>query len=279
MNHDDVRTPQTWEQLLAWREDFPAIIHKWLDVIVRLIAHTKVRDNDELGDLIIGFMLSSHIDINDLMTLTHTDSHHGAQYFLRALFERTVTLKYLSQNPGRVGTFKEYDAVDWDQILKGIQDLTGMTVGDPARANIARKANEARVRNKQERCPVCKNQRPTAWTTLNTKDMADRVGMGHLYLNSYLMPSKLMHPTLWGTRDRIRPESPMYNTLNGLHYLIIETILVHRRHFIGKQFVTPIMGNAVLDFLRVWVFSDTSFDGVLARGEKRDGKQIYYGFR
>jgi hypothetical protein len=38
------------------------------------------------------------------------------------------------------------------------------------------------------------------------------------------------------------------------------------------------MGNAVLDFRSVWVYSDTSFDGVLTRGEERDGKRTYYGF-
>jgi hypothetical protein len=43
-----------------------------------------------------------------------------------------VTLKYLSQNPEQVAAFKEYDAIDWDQILKGVNDLTSMTVGEPA---------------------------------------------------------------------------------------------------------------------------------------------------
>lgn len=278
MKQDEIRTPQMWAELLKWRADFPDIIHKWLKVIARLIVHTQIRDDDELGDLIIGFMVSSHMDIDDLMTLTHKDSHHGAQYLLRALFERTVTLKYLSRNPEQVSGFKEYDAVDWDQVTKGIHALTGMTVGDSARANITRKATEARAKNKQEKCPVCKNQKPTSWTTLNTKEMATRVGLDHLYLNSFLIPSKLMHPTLWGTRERVTLDSPMYNTLNCLHYLMVEIILVHRRHFKGKQFVTPIMGNAVLDFLAVWVFSDTSFDGVLTHGEERRGKPIYYGF-
>jgi hypothetical protein len=274
----EVHTPQTWSEFLVWRKHFPDIIHRWLQVIARLIVNTKIRDNDELGDLILGFMVSSHMDINDLMTLTHQDSHHGAQYFLRTLFERTVTLKYLSQNPAQVNDFKAYDAVDWDQITKGIYDLTGMTVKEPARANMAKQATEARIKNKQEKCPVCKNQKPTSWTTLNTKDMAARVGLDHLYLHGYLMPSKLMHPTYWGIHERVKHTDPMYNTLHCMHYLMVETILVHRRHFIGRQFLTPIMGNAIIDFLEIWVFSDTSFDGALTRGEERDGKQIYYGF-
>lgn len=278
MDDDKVQTPHTWAELLEWRKDFPAIVHRWLKVIDRLIVYTKIRDDDELGDLIVGFMVSSRMDVTDLMTLAHADSHHGSQYCLRTLFERTVTLKYLSQNPEQVAAFKEYDAVDWDQIVKGIHDLTGMSVGESARANITKKAREARAKNKQEKCPVCKNQRPSSWTTLNTKDMATRVGLGHLYLHCYLRPSKLMHPTLWGTRERVSRDVPLYNTLHSLHQLMIETIMVHRRHFRGKQYVTPIMGNAVLDFLNVWVYSDTSFDGVLTRGEERDGKRIYYGF-
>lgn len=71
MDHDNVRAPQTWAELLEWRSDFPDIIHRWLKVIERLVIHTKLRDDDEIGDLIVGFMVASHRDINDLMTLTH----------------------------------------------------------------------------------------------------------------------------------------------------------------------------------------------------------------
>jgi hypothetical protein len=264
-NQDEVRTPKTWAELIEWRKDFPLLINRWMKIMARLIVHTKIQDSDELGNLIVGFMTSSYMDVDDLMTLTHKNSHHGAQYFLRALFERTVAMKYLSQNPEHVSAFNEYDAVDWDQILKGIHGLTGMTIGDAAQANLTKAATAARAKNKR------------SWTTFNIKEMAEKVGMGHLYFSCYTMPSKLLHPTVWGTYERVKPDNPMYNTLNCLHHLIVETIMIHRRHFRGKQFVTPIMGRAVVDFLSVWVFSDTSFDGVLTKGQERNGKRIYYG--
>jgi hypothetical protein len=138
MDQNEIHTPQNWVELLKWRKDFPLIVSRWMKVMARLILHTKIQDKDELGNLIVGFMTSSYMDIDDLMTLTHKDSHHGAQYFLRAIFERTVTIKYLSQNPERVATFKEYDAVDWDQILKGIHGLTGMTIGKAAQENLSK---------------------------------------------------------------------------------------------------------------------------------------------
>jgi hypothetical protein len=274
---DNTFVPHSWSELLAWRPEFPAIIDRWMKSIVRLIIQTHVQNNDQLGDLIIGFMTSTHIDANDLMTLSCHDSHYGSQYFLRAVFERIVTLKYLLRNPDKVEDFINYDAVDWEQILNGIHHLTGMSVGEPAWANISSRAKEARKKNKQEKCSACGNQRPVSWTTLNTKDMAERVGMGHLYLNCYIFPSKLMHPTVWGTRARIRDNNPMYNTLNCLHQLLIELILIHRRYFASEYRVTPLGLVAIRDFLKVWIVSQTSFDGLLTMRNEEDEFAVYYG--
>ncbi|MFC5865196.1 DUF5677 domain-containing protein [Acidicapsa dinghuensis] len=274
----DASTPQTWAELIEWRSNYPDIIHKWLQVMGRLILRTKVRDDDELGDLIVGCMFASHRDINDLMTLSHTDSHHGAQYCLRALFERIVTLKYLCQKPEYLQDFKDYDAVDWDQIINGISESFGISMEPEAREDLSKRAAELRKKNKQEKCSVCKNQRPTSWTRVDSRQMAKLVGLDHLYLMAFTIPSKLMHPTLWGTRDRLTRNTPLYNTLHCMHHLLIEILMIHRRHFMGKQYVTPIMGNAILDFLSVYVYSQTSFDGVLRRGQERNGERIYYGF-
>jgi hypothetical protein len=274
---DNTSVPHSWAELLAWRPEFPAIIDRWLKSIVRLIIQTHVQNDDQLGELIIGFMTSTHIDANDLMTLSHQNSHYGSQYFLRAVFERIVTLKYLIRNPDKVEDFINYDAVDWEQILKGVHHLTGMSVGEQAWTNISSRAKEARKKNKQEKCLVCGNQKPTSWTTLNTKDMAQSVGMGHLYLNCYIFPSKLMHPTIWGTRERIKDGNPMYNTLNCLHELLTELILIHRRYFANRYRVTPLGVAAIRDFLRVWTVSQSSFDGLLTMRHEQDESVVYYG--
>jgi hypothetical protein len=276
-NENDIAVPRSWAELVAWRPEFPSVIDRWLKSILLLIIQTRLQDEDQVGNLILGFMTSTQIDANDLMTLSYGDSHYGAQYFLRAIFERIVTLKYLSRNPNKVEDFLNYDAVDWEQILKGIQHLTGMKVGKPAWSNISTRAAEARKKNKQEKCLVCGGQRPTSWTTLNTKDMAEVVGMGHLYLNCYIFPSKLMHPTIWGTRNRIKDDNPMYNTLNCLHEMLVELILIHRRYFASKYRITPLGISAIRDFLKVWTISNTSFDGLLTMRHGQDKFAAYYG--
>lgn len=277
MATDDTSVPHSWKELLARRPEFPAIIDRCLKSMIFLIIQTHLRESDQLGNLILGFMTSTHLDANDLMTLSHHDSHYGSQYFLRSIFERVVTLKYLTRNPDKVEDFLDYDAVDWEQILKGIQRLTGLSVGEPARTKISTRAKEARKKNKQEKCQVCGNQRPTSWTTLNTKDMAENIGMGHLYLNCYIFPSKLMHPTLWGTNNRIREDNPMYNTLNCLHELLVELILIHRRYFASKYRVTPMGVAAIRDFLKVWTVSKSSFDGLLTMRHGQEESAVFYG--
>jgi hypothetical protein len=107
--------------------------------------------------------------------------------------------------------------------------------------------------------------------------MAESVGMGHLYLNCFIFPSKLMHPTVWGTRARIKDDNPMYNTLNCLHQLLIELILIHRRYFASKYHVTPLGVAAIRDFLKVWTVSQTSFDGILTMRHGEDEFAVYYG--
>jgi hypothetical protein len=191
--------------------------------------------------------------------------------------ERIVTLKYLSRNPSKVEDFLNYDAVDWEQILKGIQQLTGMNVNETAWTNISSRAKEMRQKNKQERCQVCGNQRPASWATLNTKDMAENVDMGHLYLNCFIFPSKLMHPTLWGTNNRVRENNPMYNTLSCFHELLVEVILIHRRYFASKYRVTPIGVAAIRDFLKMWTVCNTSFDGLLTMRHGEDEYAVFYG--
>lgn len=274
---DNTSVPHSWAEFLARRPEFPAIIDCLLKSIVRLIIQTHVQNDDQLGNLIIGFMTSTHLDANDLMTLSYHDSHYGSQYFLRAIFERIVTLKYLLQNPDKVEDFINYDAVDWEQILKGVRHLTGMHVGEPAWTNISGRAKEARKKNKQEKCSVCGKQGPTSWTPLNTKAMAESVDMGHLYLNCFIFPSKLMHPTVWGTRQRIKDDNPMYNTLNCLHQLLIELILIHRRYFASKYRITPLGEVAIRDFLKIWTVSQTSFDGLLTMRYGEDEFAVYYG--
>jgi hypothetical protein len=229
----------------------------------RLVINSHPSENDLVGNLIVPFMSVSMLDINDLMTLTHHDSHRNAQKILRTIFERVVTLKYIAENPNEAKRFMDYDAIDTQQVLNGIKEITGLSLNEPARTNLSKAAEEAKRAYKQEKCQTCGKPKYLGWSSLNSKDMADRVNLGHMHLHAFLMPSKLIHPSYWGLRETVSKSSPMYNTMNCVHELMVQLVLIHRRHFVRPTRVTPLMDAVVRDFLRVWVYSQTSFGGLL----------------
>ena len=110
---------------------------------------------------------------------------------------------------------------------------------------------------------------------MSTRDLANRVGLSPFLLHCFLIPSKLMRTTWWGTRERFSKGASMYNTLNSAHHLMVETIFIHRRHCLGDHVFTPIMASALRDFLSVWVVAQTSFGGVL-REQKRESGSVFF---
>jgi Family of unknown function (DUF5677) len=259
---DDGDKTNTWKELLAWKPEFPSLVHKWLEIIRRLVIKTALQDEDLIGHSIVGFIAASLSDVNDLMAHTCNDSHHGAQKILRTVFERIVTLKYISENTGEAKRFMDYDAIDSEQVITGIHAITGLELQGPERTRLLEAAARARKDYKQEKCPSCKKPKYLGWSSLNSKDMTNRVELGHMHLHAFLLPSKLIHPTYWGLREVASKSSPMINTLNCTHELMVQAILIHRRHFTGRL-CTPLMAEAIRDFLSIWVYSGTSFGGIL----------------
>ena len=263
----ETETPQTWAEFQQFRPSFDDIIAKWrfhlLNLLKRTIECKTRRDNDRVGHLIIGFILPSINDLDDLMLLIVRDRHRGAHRILRTIYERVVTLKYIAQNPTLAADFMEYDAIDWSQVMMGVEETSGLALSEPAKTNLSTAAAEARKKFKGETCPECGLRKQTSWTKLSSKAMADRVGLGHMHYFAFVEPSKLIHPTYWGINNVVSERSPLYNTLNYFHELLVHLVLLHRRHFSQATQPTPMMWSAVHDFLNVWVFAVTSFDGML----------------
>jgi Family of unknown function (DUF5677) len=153
-----------------------------------------------------------------------------------------------------------------------------MEMQENSRKNLATAAAEAKKKYKQTPCPVCKEKRPISWSTLNSKDMADRVGLGHMYFHAFLVASKQIHPTYWSVKD-LMGSSAIFNTLNITHELIVQLVLIHRRHFAKAFGVTPMMNKAINDFLATWTISEGTFDGLLTKSHafSTGGQPVYFG--
>ncbi|HLJ78861.1 MAG TPA: DUF5677 domain-containing protein [Acidobacteriaceae bacterium] len=256
--------PETWDDIVNDHPKFPELMAKWLRLIGVLLQSTEALEGDDLGLLISGFMFASAVDINDVLTLTHRNSRSGAPKLLRSAYERIVTMKYLAANPTEVPKFIGYQSIDRQQIIDECASKLGEDLTEPARSNLANAAKQARQEYKAEVCPHCNMRKQTNWTPRTVKQLADATGMSHMHFHSYVLPSKMMHTTFYGTMEFMKSAAPTYNILNCAHELIVHNVLTHRRHFAKAEYQpTPMMKEVAEDYLRIWVYAETSFEGML----------------
>jgi hypothetical protein len=249
-----------WATFTLENPEFTGICYKLFRAIPELVSDSVFGDEDLLGRVISELTAVSVPDFDDILLLCSKDRFWGALKLLRTFFERTVTLKYLAQNPTEVDAFIGYDAIDWDAIISGIEKVSGLQPEYKIKQRIQEAAGEARKRYKQEPCKTCGLRKQTNWTPRSTLELAQKVGLEHLHFDAFLLPSKYIHPSYFGTRDQLgMSEAPLYNILKATHTLTVETVLTHQRHYKSDPLISPIVIESIQGFFRVWKFSETDF--------------------
>jgi Family of unknown function (DUF5677) len=245
-----------WKTFTEENPAFTGLYHKALQLVPKLALETTPPESDDAGLVILQLMLASLPDFDDIMTLSSHNAHWGALKLLRCAFERTVTLKYIAQNPNQAKAFIGFDALDWQRIISGIEKTFGLRMSERAQESLDHAALEARKTFRQEPCERCGLRKQTAWTPHSVKDLARRVEMDYMFFEAYEMPSKFIHPTYFGTQSIVR-SPPMYNTLKLTHAILLETIIAHQRYFRGE--VSERVMQVVEGFFQVWKFANTHF--------------------
>jgi hypothetical protein len=250
----------SWANFTRAMPAFVEVFHAAFRAIPQLVLDTTPASEDDAGMLVCELMMASVPDLDDIMLLCCNDRHWGALKLLRSLFERTVTLKYLAQDTKEAQAFLDFDSVNWRAVLAGIERRYGMKANPETLSRIEAAANAVRDKFRQEPCDKCGMRKQTSWTPCSSLELAQRTGLEHLHFEAFVLPSKFIHPTYFGTRHLSRQSpTPTSNTLKATHTLAVETILVHQRFFKGDPLHSPLAIEAVQGFLRVWSYSDTDF--------------------
>jgi hypothetical protein len=249
-----------WKEFLAQSPEFTEAYLKAFNLIASLCVQTTPKEPDDAGLVLLTLLTSSLPDFDDVMTLCSKDAHWGALKLLRCLYEKIVTMKYIAENPIEADAFLDFDAIDWHNILPAIHKQYGFQMSDQSQRNLDERYVKAKVRFKQESCSECGLRKRTTWTHLSMQDMAKRVKLDYLFLETYLMASKYIHATYFGARSQAGDRmTPMYNIIKASHSLALEAILTHQRYFHGKPIGAEEIASVVQEFFQVWKFSDTDF--------------------
>jgi hypothetical protein len=238
--------PNDWRSFTAAMPTFTTLFHKAFQMIPKLVLETTP-EGDTAGLVTRQLMMASMPDLDDVLTLSSHDGHWGALKLLRSLFERTVTLKYIAQNPAEAEAFRDFDALDWQQILTGIEAKCALSPSEESRGRIVEAAKSVRKNYRQEPCSVCGLRKQTSWTPKSSKELADRTGLAYMHFEAFVMPSKYIHPTYFGTRGIFSDVTPMNNTLKHTHELALETVITSPSK---SQAVRRILGSSNCRFRR-----------------------------
>ena len=254
------RVVETWATMKQTLPEFVEVFRAAFRGIPQLVLETTPAENDDVGMLVIELMMASMPDFDDIMLLCSKDRHWGALKLLRCLFERTVTLKYIAQNPTEAQAFLAFDAMDWRPIMSGIEERFGIKVKPETLERIEAAVKDLREKFRQEPCAACGMRKQTNWTPRSSQELAKKVGLEHLHFEAFLLPSKFIHPTYFGTRlvSKEGP-APLPNILKATHALAVETLLTHQRFFKGDPLASSLVREAVLGFFRVWKYADSDF--------------------
>ncbi|MGA7561529.1 MAG: DUF5677 domain-containing protein [Terriglobales bacterium] len=248
----------SWEKFVQENPTFTGAYYKAWQMLPSLFLATPAPESDPAGMVVLQLMMASVSDFDDIMLLSSTNSHFGALKLLRCAFERAITLKYIAQNPKEAEAFVEFDALDWQRILVGIEAKSGLRMSETSQKNLDNAADRARKKFRQEPCEKCGLRKQTTWTPQSARDLAKRVGLDYMFFDAFELPSKFIHPTYWGTHEAAK-RAPMHNTLKHAHELLLEIILVHHRYFHGQTQISQSVEDVIQNFFSIWKYAETDF--------------------
>lgn len=243
----------TWEDFIQEHPTFQSAYGEGFGYFAALCSQSPADENSPADRVILGLLVGALSDFNDIMILCCSDRPLGAMKLLRGLYERVTTAKYLTLHPEAAEAFEEFDAIDSKQVFDEVEKAYGFSLSD----NAARRLNEAYENAKAKftfgKCPSCKERKRKFWTNVPMPDMAKAVVLDHMYLDCYLVPTKLLHTTLFGSNyHNVIQNHGLYNAIKSTHFLLMEAVLTFHKHFIKTEALPPETASICKDWRRVW---------------------------
>lgn len=188
-------------------------------------------------------------EFNEVLLLCSNRYGIGALKILRPLYERVVTLKYLSEHPEEVESFQRYSTVhlhklliESDVMLAGRQQVEG-----EARTSIEQRYENVKSQFKMTMCKKCGRQGlQSSWTKKGLPELAQAAGedIRKIYFMAFLLPTLHIHTTHWGISSQLKEygdkgigdnpkaeDQAVFTALSGAHVLLLEVIAVLNDHF------------------------------------------------
>jgi Family of unknown function (DUF5677) len=208
----------------------------------------------------------------EILLLAGNGYGFGALKLLRGLYERAVTMAFLSDNPNDVDAFMNYHVVAQRKLRMALKETFGHDVLDEASAEKA----ESEYKSVKDAymitdCAKCGTSRINhTWHKLDIVSMAKKTALGKLIVPAYYIPMSHGHSTVRALLSRVEhtdsggmgfnpdlqpKEADM--ALELAHNIMIAVLDVQRQYFKLTELDQPLQ-TCVEDFQYVWRKGDST---------------------
>jgi|SRR5271154_5881234 len=170
------------------------------------LAFTRVQTMSLIEDKLVYFL--GRACVKDFLEITLV-CYHGygtaAAKLLRSMYERTVTLRFIHENPCEAVLFKEYHPVQQDKLFSRLIETFGPDIlPTEVIEETHRRAAAVREKYMITHCEKCETKRLNhTWNKLDFVAMAKKTGGGldKMILPGYYFPLRHAHPTFAGLSE------------------------------------------------------------------------------
>lgn len=129
---------------------------------------------------------------------------------IRSLYERAVTMDYLSDHPSDISAFINYDVVSQRKLMKAIQNSMKKEVFTTEKiAEVESKYQTAKDNYMIDDCKKCGTKRLNhTWHPLDLVSMAQKTKFGKLIVPAYYVPMVHVHSTFRALLARTDDSQP-----------------------------------------------------------------------
>lgn len=199
--------PDEWQ---AFQMRHPKFIQK-LQPLYETLSKIFIREmkSSEPADRVVFYLGRLAVeDFNEIILLCGNGYGIGGMKILRGLYERSVTLAYISENPDKAEDFLDYFNIHQWKFLNHTRQtfsLDKLNLSNKEEAEIQGNYETAKERYREVLCEKCGNTRiRNSWSKLDTLSMARKTGLDLLYVPCFFHPTLQVHTTVASLCSRLK---------------------------------------------------------------------------
>ena len=192
----------------------------------------------------------------------------GAMKLLRSMYEHTVTLKYLHDNPEELQAFFDFDAIQQYKLTKKIvETFGGDALSSETLSETEQKYAEVQKQFIVKSCKskTCSEERVNhTWSKLDFVSMAKKAGaIGTVIVHNYYVPMRHAHSSFRSMTDRLEtgeghvgfqrecPPKVADQALMSAHNCVLVALEVQKERF-NIPGLEEAIQNSCRDWALVW---------------------------